>query len=76
MLSFTSYTKIFTIANNSGALLASGAFIGGLIYLIFWGIMRFDVHIGPIILLLCFLAGVQLFFIGMIGEYILGLTSG
>ncbi|MFR1103971.1 MAG: glycosyltransferase family 2 protein [Acutalibacteraceae bacterium] len=76
MLSFTSYTKIFLrLPTILGALLASGTFIGGLIYLIFWGIMRFDVHIGPIILLLCFLAGVQLFFIGMIGEYILGINE-
>lgn len=76
MLSFTSYTKIFLrMPTIIGALLAGGSFFASIIYLIVWGVMQFNVNIGPLILLMCFLCGTQFFFIGMIGEYILSINE-
>ena len=76
MLSFTSYTKIFLrLPTILGGILSVGAFLAGIGYLIAWYCMRFNIRIGPVILLICFLAGLHLFFIGMIGEYILGINE-
>lgn len=76
MLSFTSYTKIFLrLPTILGGILSVGAFLAGIGYLIAWYCMRFNIRIGPVILLICFLAGLQLFFIGMIGEYILEINE-
>lgn len=76
MLSFTSYTKIFLrMPTILGGLLAGGSVLGALVYAIVWGITKFAVHLGPVILLICFFAGVQLFFAGMLGEYVLGINE-
>lgn len=76
MLSFTSYTKIFLrMPTILGALLGGFSALAAVIYLIMWCTMGFDVGNGPVIMLVCFLAGVQLFFTGMMGEYILGINE-
>jgi len=76
MLSFTSYTKIFLrIPTIVGALVAGGSAFASIIYLIVWCVLRFSINIGPIILLVCFFGGIQLFFMGMMGEYILGINE-
>lgn len=58
-----------------GAITGSISAFAALIYLIAWCIKGFNVHNGPTILLICFLAGVQMFFTGMMGEYILGINE-
>ena len=76
MLSFTSYTKIFLRAPTIlGGLLSGGSVLAAIIYLILWCVRRFSVGIGPVILLVCFFAGIQLFFLGMLGEYVLGINE-
>ena len=76
MLSFTSYTKIFLrMPTILGALLAGGSVVAAIVYAIVWGVLHFVVHLGPVILLICFFAGVQLFFAGMLGEYVLGINE-
>lgn len=76
MLSFTSYTKIFLrLPTILGALMGGFSALGGLIYLIAWWCNGFEVGNGPIVLLVCGLAGVQLFFTGMMGEYVLGINE-
>ena len=76
MLSFTSYTKIFLrMPTILGAVLAGGSVFVGVIYAIAWCLSRFVVGLTPVVLLICFFAGVQLFFLGMMGEYILGINE-
>ena len=76
MLSFTSYTKIFLrLPTILGALMAGFSALGGLIYLIAWCCKGFEAGNGPIALLVCGLTGVQLFFTGMMGEYVLGINE-
>lgn len=78
MLSFTSYTKGgLRIATFVGILTAIISFLIGLIYLIlkliYWD--RFVAGTIPILIGMCFLGSVQLFFIGFLGEYILAINS-
>ena len=76
MLSFTSYTKIFLrLPTILGALMAGFSALGGLIYLIAWWCSGFEVGNGPIALLVCGMTGVQLFFTGMMGEYVLSINE-
>lgn len=76
MLSFTSYTKIFLrMPTILGAAITGCSVLAALVYLIAWCITRFSVHFGPVILLICFFAGIQLFFAGMMGEYVLGINE-
>lgn len=76
MLSFTSYTKIFLrMPTILGALLAGGSVVAAIVYAIVWCLSQFTVGLAPVILLICFFAGVQLFFLGMMGEYILGINE-
>lgn len=76
MLSFTSYTKIFLrLPTILGALMAGFSALGGLIYLIAWWCNGFEVGNGPIALLVCGMTGVQLFFTGMMGEYVLSINE-
>ena len=78
MLSFTAYTKIgLRLATFLGALIGIGSFLIALIYLIlkiiWWN--RFSAGMAPIIIGMFFLGGIQLFFLGFIGEYILSINK-
>ena len=78
MLGFTSYTKAgLRLATFTGAIVSIISFIIGLIYLImkliYWD--RFAAGTIPILIGMCFLGAVQLFFIGFLGEYILSINS-
>lgn len=73
MLGFTSHTKVpLRLAAMSGFVLASCSFIVGMVYLLrkllFWN--EFPLGLAPLVVGLFFLGSVQLFFIGIIGEYI------
>lgn len=78
MLSFTSYTKIgLRIATIIGFVFSALSLIIALVYLImkliFWD--RFVAGMIPILLIVCILGSMQLFFIGLIGEYILSMNK-
>lgn len=67
-------TSFFPIRllTTSGLCVAIVSFIIGCVYLIYklfnWN--SFDVGIAPVLILVCFLGSVQLFFLGIIGEYV------
>lgn len=78
MLSFTSYTKIgLRIATFLGAALSGLSIIAALVYLfmklIWWD--RFPAGNIPILLAVLVLGSVQIFFIGLLGEYILSINK-
>lgn len=78
MLSFTSYTKIgLRLATFLGGAIGAVSVIVALVYLIlkllFW--YRFVAGIAPIAIGMFFLGGVQLFFLGLLGEYILSMNK-
>lgn len=78
MLSFTSYTKIgMRIATIFGAVMSFLSILSALAYLImklmFWD--RFPAGNTPIILGVFVLGAIQIFFIGLLGEYILNINS-
>lgn len=78
MLSFTSYTKAgLRLATFTGVIISILSFIVGLVYLImkliYWD--RFAAGTAPILIGMCFLGSIQLFFIGFLGEYILSINS-
>ncbi len=78
MLSFTSYTKVgLRFATFIGIIISFFSFILGLIYLIlkllYWD--RFPAGTAPILIGMCFLGAIQLFFIGFLGEYILSMNA-
>lgn len=76
ILSFTNYTKVFLrIPAILGGMLCGCSVLAALIYLICWLVNGFAVGNGPVILLVLFLSGVQLFFTGMMGEYILAINE-
>lgn len=78
MLSITSYTKVgLRLATVIGAFCCAGSFIVALIYLvmklIWWD--RFPAGMAPMLIGMLFLGSVQIFFIGMVGEYILSINQ-
>lgn len=78
MLSFTSYTKVgLRIFTFIGAISSIVAFIVGIVYLImkliWWD--RFSAGVIPMMIVLLFLGSVQIFFIGLIGEYVLAINQ-
>ncbi len=78
MLSFTSYTKVgMRIATILGFILSGISVIVALIYLIlkliFWE--RFVAGMTPILLGIFLFGSIQLFFIGLLGEYIMNINS-
>lgn len=78
MLSFTSYTKVgLRIATFFGFFVAAVSFFIGLLYLIaklvFWS--KFSAGYAPIIIVTSFLGGVQLLFMGFMGEYIMSINA-
>lgn len=78
MLSFTSYTKIgLRIATFAGFLMAGISFLLGFSYLImkliWWD--HFPAGTAPLLMGVFFMGGVQLFFIGLLGEYIMNMNA-
>ena len=78
MISITNYSKIILrLATMIGFLFSCLSFIFGLIYfiykIIYWS--SFNLGIAPLILGVFFIGSVQLFFLGLIGEYILNINA-
>lgn len=78
MLSFTSYTKIgLRMCTFVSAIIGIISILIGIIYLImkliWWD--NFVAGMAPVLIGMFFLGAVQLFFIGMIGEYILSINQ-
>lgn len=78
MLSFTSYTKIgLRVATISGFFISLLSMFIALVYLVmkllFWD--RFPLGNAPILIGVFMLGGIQLFFIGLLGEYILNINT-
>ena len=78
MLSFTSYTKAgLRLATFVGAFCGGISFLVGMVYLImkllYWD--RFAAGMAPLLIGMCFLGSVQIFFIGLLGEYIMSINT-
>ena len=78
MFSFTSYTKIgLHLATFCGIGVGFVSFLVGMVYLILKLIMwdNFPMGMAPVLIGMCFLGSVQLFFIGLLGEYVLNINT-
>lgn len=78
MLSFTSYTKVgMRICTISGFFIAFVSIMIGLVYLVMklvnW--YKFDMGSAPILIGMFILGGLQLFFIGFLGEYMMSINQ-
>lgn len=78
MLSITAYTKVgLRLATFAGVILSGISMIIAVIYLIlklvYWD--RFPAGMAPILIGMLFLGSIQIFFIGLIGEYILTINQ-
>ena len=78
MLSVTAYTKVgLRLATFAGVILSGISMIIAIIYLIlkllYWD--RFPAGMAPILIGMLFLGSIQIFFIGLIGEYILTINQ-
>ena len=78
MLSFTSYTKMgLRLATFLGVICGGISIVVAIVYLIlklvYWD--RFTAGMVPLILLVSFLGSLQLFFIGLMGEYIISINQ-
>ena len=78
MLSFTSYTKAsHRLATIVGFIMSAISLVVAFVYLIlkllYWD--RFVAGMTPILLAVCILGSVQLFFIGFLGEYVLSINK-
>lgn len=78
MLSFTSYTKVgLRIATIIGFIFSAISIVVALVYLvmklIFWD--RFTAGTIPTLLIVCILGSMQMFFIGLMGEYVLSMNK-
>jgi len=78
MLSFTSYTKSgLRLATFLGMLLAFGSFVVGMIYLVlklcYWD--RFNAGTAPLLIGIFFIGSILLFFMGLMGEYIMSINQ-
>lgn len=77
MLSFTSYTKVgLRVATFAGIIIASLSFAIAIVYLImkliYWD--NFIAGYAPNIIITCLLCGTILFFVGLLGEYIMAIN--
>ena len=77
MLGITSYSKvILRLATMFGFLFSFLSFLSGIVYLIYkflyWD--KFPIGIAPLVLGVFFIGSVQIFFIGLLGEYILNIN--
>ena len=73
MLGMTSYSKLpLRMATFFGFIVGFLSFVAGFVYLIYkllyWE--RFELGLAPIVLGIFFLGAIQLFFLGMVGEYV------
>lgn len=78
MLSVTSYTKIgLRLATFVGCGVGMVSLVVALIYLIMKLVMwdQFQAGMAPLLIGMCFLGALQLFFIGLLGEYILSINE-
>ncbi len=78
MLSFTSYTKVgLRIATFGGFIISAISFLISLGYLcaklLFWN--SFSAGYAPIIIAVFFMGGIQLAFLGFLGEYIMNMNT-
>ena len=78
MLSVTSYTKVgLRLATIFGSVCCLISMIVAVVYLVmklmYWD--RFAAGMAPLLIGMCFLGSVQIFFIGLVGEYILAINS-
>jgi len=78
MLSFTAYTKVgLRLATFAGIILSGLSMIIAVIYLImkllYWD--RFPAGMAPILIGMLFLGSIQIFFIGLVGEYIMTINQ-
>lgn len=78
MLSITSYTKVgLRLATIAGSLCSAFFMVVAMVYLvmklIYWD--RFPAGMAPLLIGVCFLGSVQIFFIGMLGEYVLSINQ-
>lgn len=78
MLSVTSYTKVgLRLATIFGSICSFASMLVALIYLImklmYWD--RFPAGMAPLLIGMCFLGSVQIFFIGLVGEYIMSINA-
>lgn len=78
MLSFTSYTKVgMRVATFAGFFIALMSFLIALVYLVlklvFWS--SFSAGYAPIVIAVFFVGGVQLAFLGFMGEYIMAMNT-
>jgi glycosyltransferase involved in cell wall biosynthesis len=78
MLSFTSYTKIgLRIATFAGFIFAGLSILVALVYLIlkliYWS--QFPMGMAPVLIGVFFFGSIQLFFIGLVGEYIMSMNT-
>lgn len=78
MLSFTSYTKVgLRLATFVGLFSAAVSFVVAIVYLILklvdW--YNFNAGMAPVTIGVFFIGGIQLLFIGIIGEYILNINT-
>ena len=78
MLSFTSYTKAgLRLATFFGFLVAGLSFLIGLFYLVakllYWD--RFTAGYAPTMIAVFFMGGVQLTFLGFLGEYVMSINA-
>lgn len=78
MLSITSYTKVgLRMATIFGSFCSAVSMVVAVVYLVmklmYWD--RFVAGMAPMLIGMCFLGSVQIFFIGLVGEYILSINS-
>ena len=78
MLSITSYTKAgLRLATIFGSICSAASMIVAIVYLVlklmYWD--RFAAGMAPLLIGMCFLGSVQIFFIGLVGEYILTINA-
>jgi len=78
MLSFTSYTKVgLHLVTFVGMLLSSICMLVGLGYfaykLLYWD--RFSMGLAPLIISFFFFMGIQILFIGFVGEYVMSINT-
>ena len=78
MLSFTSYTKAgLRLATFFGFFVAVVSFLIGLFYLVakllFW--QRFAAGYAPMMIAIFFMGGIQLAFLGFLGEYVMAINT-
>ncbi len=78
MIGITSYSKVvMRLATFVGAIIGAASIVIGIIYLImkliYWD--RFSAGIAPMVIGMFFLGAVQIFFIGLLGEYVLAINS-